>query len=374
MGIPNILLGLCVFFAVLKRVNKHSFFFNNKPLKIILVLIFYLILVFTIKGELFSNLSMIGRLLIIPVFLILLLKGNSENIIKSFWFSYILLTVLVFIKINIYYFVYGDLKFNTIKEFHTLLFIDRPYFGFVSLVGIILSIKYFEKHKKYKFLIYSISIISFALIYIVAARLTMLTVFILCLVFVFKKIRTSILKKTIILFVLSFGFVTSLVLNKNFINRLVVNQGVTSFMDYEPRFVIWPCTTKIISENTTNIIVGFGGFTETQKQLCECYEKNIDNESKRSWYLERKFNTHNQFLGFLLIGGVISLIIFTYLLYQLFLESYMNIYLFSIWISFVLFLIFENIFYRQYGCYLVAIIIIFLTQKNNEKNKSSTYS
>jgi O-antigen ligase len=373
MGIPNILLGLCVLIFIIKAFKKEKFVFN-KSLKTIVLLVVYLALNFTLKEELLSNIPMLGRLLIIPVFLVLLLHGSKENIFKIFWLSYALLTVFVLFKIILYYFNYGDLLFNEIKEFHKLLFIDRPYFGFISLLGIILNIKYLQEYEKQKYLIYLLSLISILLIYIVAARLTMLTIFILCFVFVFKKIQVNILKKTIILFSLCLVFVTSLVLNKNFINRLVINQGLTSFIDYEPRFVIWPCATKLITEKTINSVVGSGGFTKTQQLLCECYENNIDNESKKEWYLERKFNTHNQFLGFLLVGGIIGLIIFIYLLYQLFQTSYKNIYMFSIWISFMLFLILENIFYRQYGCYLIAVIVLFLTQEKNEKSKNSSHS
>lgn len=373
MGIPNILLGLCVFIFIIKAFKKEKFIFN-KSLKTIVLLVVYLALNFTLKGELLSNIPMLGRLLIIPVFLVLLLQGSKENIFKIFWLSYAFLTVFVLFKIILYYFNYGDLLFNEIKEFHKLLFIDRPYFGFVSLLGLILNIKYLQEYGKQKYLIYFLSLTSILLIYIVAARLTMLTIFILCFVFVFKKIQVNVFKKVLILLSLSLLFVTSLVLNKNFINRLVINQGVASFIDYEPRFVIWPCATKLITEEAINSIVGSGGFTKTQQQLCDCYEKNIDNESKKEWYLERKFNTHNQFLGFLLVGGIIGLIIFIYLLYQLFQTSYKNIYMFSIWISFMLFLILENIFYRQYGCYLIAVIVLFLTQEKNEKSKNSSHS
>jgi O-antigen ligase len=373
MGIPNILLGLCVFIFIIKTFNRQQFV-TNKPLKTIIVLVMYLILNFTLKGELFSNISMLGRLLIIPSFLVLLLQGNMENILKTFRLSYAVLTIFVFFKIIIYYINYGDLNFSTVKEFHTLLFIDRPYFGFVSLLGLILNIKYLQEYGKQKYLIYFLSLTSILLIYIVAARLTMLTIFILCFVFVFKKIQINVFKKVLILLSLSLLFVTSLALNKNFINRLVINQGVASFIDYEPRFVIWPCATKLITEEAINSAVGSGGFTKTQQQLCDCYEKNIDNDSKKEWYLERKFNTHNQFLGFLLVGGIIGLIIFIYLLYQLFQTSYKNTYMFSIWISFVLFLTLENIFYRQYGCYLIAVIVLFLTQEKNEKSKNSSHS
>jgi hypothetical protein len=373
MGLPNILLGLSVLIFIIKALKKQEFEFN-KSLKIIVFLIVYLTLNFTLKGQLSSNISMLARLLIIPSFLVLLLQGNIENILKAFKLSYVALTFLVMTKIIIYYVNYGDLNFSTVKEFHTLLFIDRPYFGFVSLIGIILNLKDLIQHKKHKYLIYALTIISIILIYIIAARLTIITTFILLFIFVFKKIQISIFKKMIVLVTLSIVFFTSLILNKNFINRLVINQGVTSFIDYEPRFVIWPCATNLLAENATNFIVGSGGFTETQQELCNCYEKSIDKEDKRDWYLERKFNTHNQFLGFLLVGGVIGLLIFFYLLYQLFQTSYKNIYLFSIWLSFVLFLILENIFYRQFGCYLIAIIILFLTQKNNEKNENSTHS
>lgn len=373
MGIPNILLGLCVLIFIIKAFKKQEFVFN-KTLKIIVVLIAYLALNFTLKGELSSNTSMLGRLLIVPAFLVLLLQGSIENILKVFRLSYVVLTLFVLIKIILYYVNYGDLNFSTVKEFHTLLFIDRPYFGFVSLIGIILNLRDLIQHKKHKYLIYTVTIISILLIYIIAARLTIITTFILLFIFIFKKIQISVFKKMIVLGSLSIIFFASLILNKNFINRLVVNQGVTSFIDYEPRFVIWPCTSNLLAENTTNVIVGSGGFSETQQELCNCYEKTIDNESKKDWYLERKFNTHNQFLGFLLVGGVIGLLIFFYLLYQLFQTSYKNIYLFSIWLSFVLFLILENIFYRQFGCYLIAIIILFLTQVNNEKKENSTHS
>jgi len=365
MGIPNILLGLSVFIFIIKAFKKEKSLFN-KSLKTIVLLVVFLAFNFTLKGELFANITMLARLLIIPAFLVLLLQGNTENISKAFRFSYIALTFLVLIKIILYYINYGDLKFVAVKEFNTLLFIDRPYFGFVSLIGIILNLNDLEKYKKYKYLTYTLTIISILLIYIIAARLAMLTIFILCLVFIFKK--------ALILLSLTFLFVTSLVINKNFINRLVVNQGLVSFIDYEPRFVIWPCVINLITKNTTNVIIGSGGFTETQNELCNCYYKNIDNENKRDWYLERKFNSHNQFLGFFLVGGIIGLIIFIYLLYQLLQSSYKNIYKLLIWISFILFLILENIFYRQYGCYIIAIIILFLTQENNEKNENSTHS
>lgn len=373
MGIPNILLGLSVFIFIIKSFNRQHFIFNIS-LKTIVVLIVYLTLNFILIGELTTNIFMLVRLLIIPAFLVLLLQGNTENISKAFRFSYIALTFFVLFKIIIYYINYGDLKFVSVKEFNTLLFIDRPYFGFVSLIGIILNLNDLEKHKKHKYLTYTLTIISILLIYIIAARLAMLTIFILCLVFIFKKIQINVFKKALILLSLSFLFVTSLVINKNFINRLVVNQGLVSFIDYEPRFVIWPCVINLITKNTTNVIIGSGGFTQTQNELCNCYYKNIDNETKRDWYLERKFNSHNQFLGFFLVGGIIGLIIFIYLLYQLLQSSYKNIYKLLIWISFILFLILENIFYRQYGCYLIAIIILFLTQENNEKNENSTHS
>lgn len=372
-GIPNILLGLSVLIFIIKAFKKQPFILNTS-LKIIVVLIIFLTLNLLLKGQLTTNAYMLSRLLIIPIFLVLLLQGNLENIIKAFRFSYIVLTFFVLIKIIMYYVNHGDIKFVEVKEFHNLLFIDRPYFGFVSLIGIILNLNDFVKYKKDKYLTFSLTIISIILIYIVAARLTILTIFILCFIFIFKKIQINIFKKVLILLSLSILFVSSLVLNKNFVNRLVLNQGVASFIDYEPRFVIWPCALNIIAQDNTNLIIGSGGFTETQNELCNCYQKNIDNPNKRDWYLERKFNTHNQFLGFLLVGGLIGLLFFFYLIYLLFQQSYNNIFMFSIWFSFVFFLFVENIFYRQFGCFLIAIIILFLTHKNNEKNKNSTHT
>ena len=91
--------------------------------------------------------------------------------------------------------------------------------------------------------------------------------------------------------------------------------------------------------------------------LNDCYNSSISNVSKKEYYSITKFNSHNQFFDIFLDGGVVGtflfLILFIFSMYS-FRNNFDAIF---ILFSFLLFLVFENIFQRQIGTYLFGIFI-----------------
>jgi len=70
-----------------------------------------------------------------------------------------------------------------------------------------------------------------------------------------------------------------------------------------------------------------------------------------------------------LIGGLIGLGLFVAFFIKLFIEVRKNFFQTAIVVSFLLFFSVENIFYRQFGCYLVGIFILILSHIKNEINE-----
>ena len=69
----------------------------------------------------------------------------------------------------------------------------------------------------------------------------------------------------------------------------------------------------------SNILIG-NGFEETEELLLNKY-KSISPKKKSDWFIQKKFNTHNQYLDILLSQGYIGLVIFTIFLCIIFRNS-----------------------------------------------------
>ena len=83
---------------------------------------------------------------------------------------------------------------------------------------------------------------------------------------------------------------------------------------HEPRFLIWKYSYEILKE--TNLITG-NGYSKTIEKLVNKY-KNIPQEKKRNWFIDKEFNTHNQYLDILISQGILATLIFLVFLFQAF--------------------------------------------------------
>ncbi len=173
--------------------------------------------------------------------------------------------------------------------------------------------------------------------------------------------------------ILLFGII--IFTNKNISERFFIKSNIEESLkvasDYEPRIVIWNCANNMSEKNDFSFITGFKGYEIVTNNFLECYSATIENESKKEYFLSEKFNSHNQFIDFYLCGGLLGLALFTSFFIKLFYEVKSSFFSVAIVISFLLFFFVENIFYRQFGCYLFGIFILNLTPQlriSNEKD------
>ena len=204
------------------------------------------------------------------------------------------------------------------------------------------------------------------------SSLTLFFLFALYLLFYFKKSLTS---KLIFITVLMAVIAMTIGLNKNLSQRLHVNDSFektwANLSANEPRAAIWPCAFALTRQPDFNFFFGFSSEDEIREKLSDCYGTSITgNESKRQWFLEERFNTHNQFLDAMLLGGFVGLLLllcfFGYTIAQL--KS--NFFAVSLLVSVVFFFAFENCLHRQLGCYVFAIILAMYHRTDAQKSEN----
>ena len=165
--------------------------------------------------------------------------------------------------------------------------------------------------------------------------------------------------------------------NKNLSNRFFYSEDSirSSFIDkiktHEPRYDIWKFSGQIFKEEKPYFF-GIGTF-KTQELLVSKY-KLMPIEKRKNWFIERNFNTHNQYIDIAISYGIIGLLIFLVFVKEIVKFSFKNIHSLNLVISLLLFLIVENIFHRQLGSFIFALTLVlalFLIKSKNEKNINS---
>ena len=131
------------------------------------------------------------------------------------------------------------------------------------------------------------------------------------------------------------------------------------------RTQIWDCTSKIINESTAGL---FGiGFRETANRLVVCYKNEINDIETRQNFIDKRFNTHNQYLDFYVSAGLISLILFLGILFFLLYKNYKHFFPTALILTIILFGMVENYFHRQVGAYYLGFVLVILLINNNKK-------
>jgi O-antigen ligase len=361
MAIPNLVLAVLFFVFLFKRDKIKVVKWYTKLLFIVVIYIFLKALFF---NALVENFSIYKHFLVVLVlsFLIYNIK-NITTVIKGSIFGVFLGVMVALFKISNFYFIHKVLPFGNTVEVKDLLLIHRPYFGFMCLITIvlidILLPKIKSKNEKIFFLIIGFIIAVF--MYIIVARLSLFLLIIYLIIKTINYLKLSLLKSVL-------GFLTILILmfgafslNKNIKNRLHIeasySETIKVLKNQEPRFVIWDCFFSQINNKNFNVYFGYNNRKSIQEELNGCYKERIDNVSKRDYYVDTEFNTHNQFFDIFLEGGILGLSLFLALFMFLVYSFRENFNASFILLSFILFFIFENLFHRQLGAYLFGIFI-----------------
>ena len=112
---------------------------------------------------------------------------------------------------------------------------------------------------------------------------------------------------------ISLTFLLIILNNKTLSKRFLYSDDTTreTLLDkiktHEPRYDIWKYSGQIFIEENPYIL-GIGTY-KTQKLLSDKY-KMIKIERRKNWFIERNFNTHNQYLDFAISFGITGLLFF----------------------------------------------------------------
>lgn len=367
-AIPNLILGIAMLFYVVLLYQKEIVFPKKNYFYPFGLLFLYLLMKAIFNLSLVYEVSIFSRFLLVIILPILFIPVSKSKIISAFIGSAFVAVVIALVNTSIYYVKNKSLPFSNGEDVNRILHLDRPYMGFMCLIALILCLFMAKEYTKYKKSLVALSFFFGIFIFFIAARLSLITLIGIAIIYLFFYSGLSALKKAIISTVCFISLLTALLSYDNLSNRFFVAESFQTMKDYEPRVVIWNCASNIVNSTDFNLIFGGKSFNWIQENLVQCYAESIDNESKKEWFLATKYNSHNQFIDFFLIGGLLGFGLFVFFLFTMMKNAASNFYFFSIAVSLVLFFLMENVLYRQLGCYLTAILFSIIVKFRDEKN------
>jgi len=373
---PNIVLAVLSVLTIIgfKKLQFFKTKFTFSSTVILLILLLFLTVKSIAFGTLSYNFKVYKGLFLAFWLAIVFKKVTNFKMLKLVLLWSINAAVLsCALLISLFYFKHHVLPFSNTAEVNELLILERPYMGFITVLGVFLALEKSCFVIKFKSLWVINAVLLFLFILLISARISIITLFLLAIIYLIFYAKISWLKKGMFLVTFVVVFVLIVVTNKNISERFFVKSNLEESLkvasDYEPRIVIWNCAYSMTQKSDFNSLIGFDGYNEISNNFLNCYANTIENPSKKEYFLTEKFNSHNQFIDFYLIGGSIGLLLFLAFFIQLWREVRTNFFHTAIAFSFLLFFCVENIFYRQFGCYLFGIFILILLQrKTNEEN------
>jgi len=373
-AVPNIslILLLAIFsFIVTKRDLKKIL---KKEFVIFLILVFYILINSLLFQDFTKDLPILLKIGSSLVLLILFIPIKfTQNLHKT-----IIIAVLYSIIISLYnlYWFYmeeGTFNFSVGSYIDEVLIIDRFYIGILCVLSIVASIGLIgKKYNVFNKWYFANIVLCVGFIFIISTRFALV---LLVFLFLLNGFYTKSKKEYLLFF---FGVIIIIIgafsinknLNKRFFysfNEFNKNQTfVELFKNWETRVVIWKCNYSII-KNEDYLLKG-NGFYGTKDLLANCYESTIDNTEKQNYFLEQRFNSHNQFVDFLISTGILGVALFILFFIALILK-YKKSYFKTSLIFITLFLsITENIFHRQLGAYIFTMILLMILFPLNSDN------
>jgi O-antigen ligase len=236
------------------------------------------------------------------------------------------------------------------------------YFALIGVLVSLISIFKISNYSKLFIISFLIGIIGVLVSGSKMAILTMVLVGLLSLFFIIKSKIKRIIFFCGLLTLLVVVFISVPMINVRFTQVFNTNFNPPKDLRYNStnvRVAIYQCTFINIKKAP---ILGNGtrGYIKGMK---ECYKNyNTDIFKRQGWY----FNSHNQYLSFVLSNGIVGLILFILWIVVFFKSSILNndkLFLLSLMV-FVLMFFTENIIERQTGNVLFSFLIILFYKQN----------
>jgi len=369
MALPNICLAILSILFIFKndKINFKSYVF-----KATLVLISFFILKAIITHTFFINGFFYKKLLIVLALTLFTQKIENKKLIKaSFILGVFLAIIITLYNIINYYFKFNEIPLGDTNQSIKLLLVYRPYFGFLCVLVVIFLLQLrAETLIKIVYLNIGIFIIS-CFIVLISARLSLILLIVIFITQLLKNKQIT-LKRTALYIALAFTIFGALIysnknLKQSFHMQNNPKETLNELSNYEPRVIIWDCAFNMIKQDKYNFWCGFNNIQTIKDNLLTCYAEKIENKSKKDFYISEKFNTHNQFIDFLLSGGLLGFLIFSSFFVYIMYNTKGNVYAQLLIVSFIMFCLLENVLWRQMGAYLFGIVLP-LCELDNLKN------
>lgn len=370
---------ICLFGILILGFKKDKIIalLNQRYVKIFFVFLIFIILFSLFNQSFFNDLSETRKIAQTLLLLILFSQvKNKEVLIYSFIAGTFISTFITDINIINYYL--NSFEFLISGGVAKDLFItQRLYLGFFIVISIILLLERYGKTSNRKVKYIYLLLFAFFLIslFLIASRSAIAIAFLTLTTSIIYNIKNKyrigfLLTMSIVFLAIIFNSKT---LSKRFLysDDSVRPSFIEKIKTHEPRYDIWKFSTQIFKEEKPYVF-GIGTF-RTQELLVSKYQL-MPIEKRKNWFMERNFNTHNQYLDILISFGLIGLFVFLFLLKEIIVLCYKNIYSANLILSLVLFLLIENVFHRQLGSFIFALtlaIAVFIINSENEKNISS---
>ncbi len=291
-----------------------------------------------------------------------LFKLNKNKLIKAYIIASSVMCLYGIITIFMYYpinyeanLAFIHLRFLLAEK---ILFMHPVYIGILCGLASVFSFHFISFHKNHnkpkRIFFFILGSINLATMLLVSSRMALLALIAsICFILIFhKKYKYSIVVFVIILTLImtlqlllpGYRFVEIISIVKNFSFNI---HNINSTLNF--RVEIYRCVLNLMSNSP---IIGYG-IGDIQNELFECTHDTLGNF---------KYNTHNQYFEFLLVGGVLGLIGFLVFLGHLF-SGYLKSHNYlgcSVLIFFIICFLTENILVRTRGVFIFSYSIFLL--------------
>lgn len=377
---PNIItIGLILFFLIdYKRSFKLDFKKLIQPhFFIFCILMLYLFLKAIFTNTVFEN-NYTLFLIVLALPFLFLKVNNPAKIMVVFIGSVLFRIAIASYNVAKYYFEHKNLNFFEGEIINNLLQIERPYLGFLCVISTVLLLWLTTIYYRIRYILYLLAFLNVVFLTVISARLSIISILSICMLYLIFYFNLSILKKAQIFSILLLTSSIILFFNSSLRKRLFIStnieQSIEKFKHHEPRFIIWDCAYSIASQKEFNILFGLNSKKELENQYSYWFDKKMTNKHRANFFIQSKLNSHNQFIGTYLSSGLLGLLLlFGFLFFQW--KNYKeNFYKTSLTLSLFFFFIFEMVLERQLGVYLFTFVICLLTLTsfglvNNNKNQ-----
>ena len=370
---------ICLFLIMVVSYNKDKVIniVNEKFFKAFTIFFIFIVIYSLFNGSFFEDFAESRKIAqIILLFILFSFVNDKRFLIYGFVTGVLVSSLITDLNILIYYLNSSELLISK-SSVEDLFITQRLYLGFFVVISIVLLSLLFQiSNRKKQKVFYALLILFFIFsLFLISSRSAILIAFLVFLITIIYKSKSVF---TIGVLLASFViFSTIIITNKNLSNRFLYSQDSvrTSFIEkiktHEPRYDIWKFSLQIYDEQNLGFF-GLGTY-KTQELLVEKY-KLMPIDKRKNWFIQRNFNTHNQYVDIILSFGFLGLILFTVFIREIILKTYKNVYSLNLTLSLILFLVIENLFHRQLGSFILALTIVIavhIINSQNEKDISS---